>query len=147
MRRHLRLLIQYFSQYSKVRMAYKGDFFIAIISSLMATILGFGFILVLFSKIPLLQDWSFYEVLFLYGFSLLPLGFFNVLSWNPYDFSNIYVIQGRFDRVLLRPVSSLFQILFEKFRLESLQEVVIGLAVVGFCSHRLGLLWEVIDIV
>ena len=121
MRRHLRLLIQYFSQYSKVRMAYKGDFFIAIISSLMATILGFGFILVLFSKIPLLQDWSFYEVLFLYGFSLLPLGFFNVLSWNLYDFSNIYVIQGRFDRVLLRPVSSLFQILFEKFRLESLQ--------------------------
>ncbi len=145
MGRHLRLLVQYFGQYSKVRMAYKGDFFIAVIASLTATILGFGFMLVLFSKIPRLQDWSFYEVLFLYGFSLLPLGFFNVLSWNLYDFSNIYVIQGRFDRVLLRPVSSLFQILFEKFRLESLQEVVTGLAVVALCSTRLGLVWEASD--
>lgn len=145
MGRHLRLLVQYFGQYSKVRMAYKGDFFIAVITSLTATILGFGFMLVLFSKIPRLQDWSFYEVLFLYGFSLLPLGFFNVLSWNLYDFSNIYVIQGRFDRVLLRPVSSLFQILFEKFRLESLQEVVTGLAVVALCSTRLGLVWQISD--
>ena len=102
MKRHLRLLIQYFAQYSKVRLAYKADFFIAFATSMTATLLGFGFMLVLFTKIPSLQGWSFYEVLFLYGFSLIPLGFFNVLSWNLYDFSNLYIIQGRFDRVLLR---------------------------------------------
>ena len=104
MKRHLRLLIQYFAQYSMVRLAYKADFFIAFATSMTATILGFGFMLVLFTKIPSLQGWSFYEVMFLYGFSLIPLGFFNVLSWNLHDFSNLYIIQGRFDRVLLRPV-------------------------------------------
>ncbi len=139
MKRHLRLFVLYFAQYAKVRLAYKADFLIAFFSSMAATVLGFGFVLVLFTKIPHLQDWSFNEVMFLYGFSLIPLGFFNVISWNLYDFSELYIIEGRFDRVLLRPVSTLFQVIFEKFRLESLQEVVTGAAVVGLCVRRLHL--------
>ena len=146
MKRHLRLLGQYFVQYCKVRLAYRADFFVAFFTSMTATVLGFGFILVLFSKIPRLQGWSFYEVLFLYGFSLIPLGFFNVLSWNLYDFSNLYIIQGRFDRILLRPVNSMFQILFEKFRIESLQEAVTGTAVVWLCSRELDIGWEAADV-
>jgi len=139
MKRHFRLFVRYFAQYAKVRLAYKADFIIAFFSSMAATVLGFGFVLVLFSKIPRLQDWSFNEVMFLYGFSLIPLGFFNVVSWNLYDFSEIYVIEGKFDRVLLRPVATLFQVIFEKFRLESLQEVATGIVVVVICAHRLHL--------
>jgi ABC-2 type transport system permease protein len=135
----LRLFLLYFAQYAKVRLAYKADFLIAFFSSMTATVLAFGFVLVLFSKIPRLQDWSFNEVMFLYGFSLIPLGFFNVVSWNLYEFGEIYVIEGKFDRVLLRPVSTLFQVIFEKFRLESLQEVVTGCVVVGVCVRRLHL--------
>ena len=134
MKRHINLLAQYFAQYAKVRLAYKADFIIAFFSSMAATVLGFGFVLVLFTKIPRLQDWSFNEVMFLYGFSLIPLGFFNVISWNLYDFSELYIVEGKFDRVLLRPVSTLFQVVFEKFRLESLQEVVTGAAVVSSAS-------------
>ena len=144
-KRHLRLLLQYFAQYAKVRLAYKADFIIAFFSSMAATVLGFGFVLVLFSKIPRLQDWSFNEVMFLYGFSLIPLGFFNVISWNLYDFSELYIIEGKFDRVLLRPVATLFQVVFEKFRLESLQEVVTGVAVVALCVHRLHLVLKIPD--
>ncbi len=145
MKRHLKLFLFYFAQYAKVRLAYKGDFFIAFFSSMAATVLGFGFVLVLFSKIPRLQDWSFYEVFFLYGFSLIPLGFFNVVSWNLYEFGDLYIIQGRFDRILLRPVDTLFQVIFEKFRIESLQEVVTGLVVVAICFRRLHLQWRLTD--
>ena len=145
MKRHVRLLVQYFAQYAKVRLAYKADFIIAFFSSMAATVLGFGFVLVLFTKIPRLQDWSFNEILFLYGFSLIPLGFFNVISWNLYDFSELYIVEGKFDRVLLRPVATLFQVVFEKFRLESLQEVATGLFVVALCIHRLHLVMRVPD--
>ena len=51
-----------------------------------------------------MKGWSFEEMVFLYGFSLIPLGIFNVLSWNLYMFPDRYLIEGRFDRVLLRPV-------------------------------------------
>ncbi len=135
----------YLAQYTKVRLAYKADFLIAFFSSMAATVLGFGFVLVLFSKIPKLQDWSFYEILFLYGFSLIPLGFFNVVSWNLYEFGDIYIIQGRFDRILLRPVDTLFQVVFEKFRLESLQEVVTGTLVIWICVRHLRLVWGALD--
>jgi viologen exporter family transport system permease protein len=146
MKRHLRLFLLYFAQYAKVRLAYKADFIIAFFSSMAATVLGFGFVLVLFTKIPKLQDWSFYEILFLYGFSLIPLGFFNVVSWNLYEFGDIYIIEGRFDRILLRPVDTLFQVLFEKFRLESLQEVATGIGVVAISARHLHLSWGATDL-
>ena len=145
MKRHLRLFTLYFAQYAKVRLAYKADFIIAFFSSMAATVLGFGFVLVLFTKIPKLQDWSFYEILFLYGFSLLPLGFFNVVSWNLYEFGDIYIIEGRFDRIMLRPVHTLFQVLFEKFRLESLQEVATGVLVVGIAARKLNIAFGPVD--
>jgi ABC-2 type transport system permease protein len=144
-KRHLGLFGLYFAQYTKVRLAYKADFIIAFFSSMAATVLGFGFVLVLFTKIPKLQDWSFYEILFLYGFSLIPLGFFNVVSWNLYEFGDIYMIEGRFDRIMLRPVDTLFQVLFEKFRLESLQEVATGLLVVGISARKLNIAWGPVD--
>jgi ABC-2 type transport system permease protein len=147
MKRHFSLFLQYFAQYAKVRMAYKGDFFIAVGTSFIATILGFGFVLVLFSKIPNLKGWTFYELLFLYGFSLIPLGFFNVLSLNLYQFGETYIIQGKFDRILLRPIHSLFQVLFETFRLESMQEIFTGVVVVGYCSHKMHLVWSVTDLI
>ena len=75
---------------------------------------------------PAVKGWKFEEMVFLYGFSLIPLGIFNVFSWNLYLFADRYLIEGRFDRVLLRPVSSVFQILFESFRLESVQETLDG---------------------
>jgi viologen exporter family transport system permease protein len=145
MKRHLRLFLLYFAQYAKVRLAYKADFIIAFFSSMAATVLGFGFVLVLFTKIPKLQDWSFYEILFLYGFSLIPLGLFNVVSWNLYEFGDIYIIEGRFDRIMLRPVDTLFQVLFEKFRLESLQEVATGVLVVSISARKLHLSWPAGD--
>lgn len=141
MKRHLRLFLLYFGQYAKVRLAYKADFIIAFFSSMSATVFAFGFVLVLFTKIPKLQDWTFYEILFLYGFSLIPLGFFNVISWNLYEFGDLYIIEGRFDRLLLRPIHTLFQVLFEKFRLESLQEVVTGAVVVAVAVRHLNIAW------
>lgn len=146
MKRHFDLFFAYLTQYAKVRLSYRADFFIGLATSVTATIFAFGFLLVLFSKIPRLADWSFEQALFLYGFSLIPYGLFNVISLNLYDFGNSYVIEGKFDRVLLRPVSSLFQVIFEAFRIESLHEVVIGLVAIGIASQRMGLDWGVLDV-
>ena len=130
--RHAALFAEYFTQYLKVRVSYRGDFAIGVATSMAATIFALGFVLVLFSKVPRLADWSFNEVLFLYGFSLIPFGLYNILSVNLYEFGNEYIMEGKFDRVLIRPVASLFQVLFENFRIESFQEILVGLVVVGW---------------
>jgi ABC-2 type transport system permease protein len=135
----LGILWQYFGQYAKTRMAYKADFIIASFANILATVAGYGFVLVLFSRIPQLKGWKFEEVLFIYGFSLLPMGLFNIVSLNLYEFGEIYIVEGKFDRILLRPVHSLFQIIFENFRLESLQEIFTGLVAVLYCAGKLGI--------
>jgi ABC-2 type transport system permease protein len=144
-RRHLELLAAYFTQYAKVRVSYRADFLIGLATSLAATLFALGFVFVLFGKIPRLAGWRFEEVLFLYGFSLIPYGLFNVLSLNLYEFGSTYIMEGKFDRVLLRPIGSLFQVLFENFRIESLHEAFTGLLVVAWASRRLGIHWNLLD--
>jgi ABC-2 type transport system permease protein len=146
LRRHAVLLGAYFTQYAKVRMSYRADFFISLATSVSATVFSLGFVYVLFQRVPYLADWRWEEVMFLYGFSLIPFGLFNVLSLNLYEFGNAYIIEGKFDRVLLRPISSLFQVLFETFRIESLHEVVAGAVVVTWAAHRLSYHWNLVDI-
>jgi ABC-2 type transport system permease protein len=145
-RRYSLLFFDYFTQYAKVRIGYRGDFFISLTASFAATVFGLFFVVVLFQKVPQLAGWRFEEVLFLYGFSLIPYGIFNVISTNLYDFGNTYIIEGKFDRILLRPISSLFQILFETFRIESLQEVATGIFCMAWASLRLHTVWTPLKI-
>jgi viologen exporter family transport system permease protein len=140
-RRHLSLLIEYFSQYAKVRVSYRGDFFISLATSFAATVFSLGFVVVLFQKVPQLAGWTLPEVVFLWGFTQIPYGLFNVISMNLYDFGNNYIIEGKFDRVLLRPVSSLFQVLFETFRIESMQEIATGTFCMWWATRRLHIPW------
>ncbi|HSS45239.1 MAG TPA: ABC-2 family transporter protein [Thermoanaerobaculia bacterium] len=145
--RHLRLFGMYFSQYAKARLEYRVDFFSSVAASFLGTAASFGFLLIVFSRVPAVKGWKFEEMVFLYGFSLVPLGLFNVLSWNLYLFADRYLIEGRFDRVLLRPVSPIFQVLFESFRLESFQETATGLFAVAWAVRRLGLSFGFLEIV
>ncbi|MGH9776444.1 MAG: ABC transporter permease [Candidatus Acidiferrales bacterium] len=147
MRRYIQLLGEYFAQYAKVRVSYRGDFLISLGTSFAATIFSLAFVLVLFSKAPSLGGWSRDEEIFLYGFSLIPFGLYNILSLNIYEFGNSYIIEGKFDRVLLRPIAALFQVLFEAFRLESLQEVATGVFCVVWAARRLHLQWTAADAV
>jgi len=147
MHRHLRLFGMYFSQYAKARLEYRADFFSSVAASFLGTAASFGFLLIVFSRVPAVKGWTFAEMVFLYGFSLVPLGLFNVLSWNLYLFSDRYLIEGRFDRVLLRPVSPIFQVLFESFRLESLQETATGLFAVAWAVRKLGLSFGVLEVI
>lgn len=146
LRRHAALLGAYFSQYSKVRISYRADFFISLATSLAATIFSLGFVWALFQRVPRLANWRWEEVMFLYGFSLIPFGLFNVLSLNLYEFGATYIMEGKFDRVLLRPISSLFQVLFEVFRIESFHEVLTGVIIIAWASRRLGYHWSALDV-
>ncbi len=147
MRKLLTVFWHYLGQYAKMRLAYKADFFVALLTGIVATAAGYGFVFVLFHRIPHLKGWSFDEVLFIYGFSLIPMGLFNIVSLNLYEFGESYIVEGKFDRVLLRPIYSLFQVLFENFRLESLQEMLIGSLVVAYCSVRLGIPWTMANMI
>ncbi len=139
MRRYLDLFGQYFVQYAKVRLSYRMDFLISVLTMTLATACSLAAVVLIFSRAPRIAGWSFHEILFLYGFSLLPFSLFNMVSINLYYFSDAYIVMGKFDQVLVRPLSSLFQVLFEKFRLEAVGDTVLGLVIVTMSARALGL--------
>jgi ABC-2 type transport system permease protein len=129
----------YFTQFIKMRLAYRMDFFVDTLAVSFSLVIQLAVLSTLFSKVKALEGWSFEQVLFIYAFSLLPLGLFNIVSVNLYRFSDQYIIQGKFDRVLLRPVSTLAQVIFESFNVSGLNEILLGIALMAYSGVKLGL--------
>lgn len=136
----------YFAQFLKMRLAYRMDFIVDTLAVSFSLVIQLSVLSVLFSKIRSLDGWSFEQVLFIYGFSLLPLGMFNLISVNFYGFADKYIIGGKFDRVLLRPVNTLLQVIFESFNVSGLNEIILGLAVMIYAGMKLQLTVGVVDI-
>ena len=145
-RRQGAIIAAYFAQFLKTRMAYRVDFIIDLTANLFSLGVQLTVLTVIFGKIDALQGWTYEQVLFIYGFSLLPLGLFNLVSVNLYRFSEEYIIEGNFDRVLLRPVNSLAQVMFSSFGINGLNELVLGSAVMIYAGSRMGLSLGVADV-
>ncbi len=129
----------YFAQFVKMRLAYRMDFFVDTLAVSFSMVIQLAVLSTLFSKVKALDGWSFEQVLFIYAFSLLPLGLFNLVSVNLYRFSDQYIIQGKFDRVLLRPVGTLAQVIFESFNVSGLNEILLGIVMMTYAGMKLGL--------
>ncbi len=140
-----RIFSAYFAQFLKMRLAYRMDFVVDTLAVSFSMAIQMAVLSVLFTKIRALDGWSFEEVLFIYGFSLLPLGLFNLISINFYGFAENYIIGGKFDRVLLRPVNTLMQVIFESFNVSGLNEILLGAVVMVYAGMKLGLAFGVVD--
>lgn len=142
---HLKLLMEYFKQYMKTRMAYRGDFLVQFISNLFSQALNLVFVLVVFQHTQSLHGWAQYEVIFIYGYFLIPWAIFSSF-FNLWSFNDRYIIKGELDRVLTRPVHSLVQVIMETMTPESLVGVLTGAIVMGIAGWQLALTWSWIDL-
>lgn len=132
----------YSKQYLKKLLAYRGDFFAQFFADLMSQIMSLVLILVIFRQIPRLNGWNEGEMLFLYGFFLLPYALFNVFFSNFFEVPRRYILQGELDRVLVRPAPSLFQVMLEQIELESALSLVSGFLVLLYGAKTAGLDWS-----
>ena len=146
LRRQSGIFAAYFAQFLKVRLAYRVDFAVDLFANLVQAGVQLVILAVLFARVPSLRGWTYEQVLFIYGFSLLPLGLFNIVSINLYRFGERYVIEGHFDRVLLRPINPLAQIMFEEFNIAGVNEIAVGIGVMAHAGARLGLAWNPLDL-
>lgn len=146
LRRDLSIYGAYFARFLKARMAYRADFFADVFATALGTAASLLFVFILFVPIDRIASWQRDEILFIYGLALIPYGLFSTVSWNLYDFGDQYIIQGNFDRVLLRPLNSFLQVAFESFRVHSLTDSVIGMFVVIAAARSLGLSFSAVDV-
>jgi len=143
-----RIYFHYFLQFLKSRMEYKADFFASLVANVFVSASGLLFVIFLMDGevVKSLQGWSRDEVLFINGYSFIAMAFFGMFARNLYRFGDRYVIQGEFDRVLLRPLNSVCQVLFESFNLESLGSLAVGIGLIVYTSGQLQIDIGILDI-
>ncbi|MCQ6275470.1 ABC-2 family transporter protein [Bacillus sp. V3B] len=142
---YVSMFFQYASQYLKTRLTYRTDTVIEILSDLLSQAVNLIFILVVFGHTSFLGGWNREEIIFIYGFFLVPYALFSAF-FNIWDFNERYIVKGEMDRVLTRPIHSLFQIIMERMELESLFGVITGLVVMGYAGMNLGLTFAWYDV-
>ena len=77
---YMGLIWEYLKNYMKTRLTYRADFWVEIISDLLFQATNLIFIFVVFRHTDNLGGWSEAEVLFVYGYFMVPYGILAVLS-------------------------------------------------------------------
>lgn len=126
MKRYMKLYLKFLQQYIKTLIEYRADFILGLVGFVLVQFVGVIFIQLIFNSIPTLQGWNFYEILFIYGFAQIPRGIDHVFTDYLWIFSWKTIVQGEFDKYLVRPLNPLFQVISEKFQPDGFGEIIIG---------------------
>lgn len=138
---YMGLIWEYLKNYMKTRLTYRADFWVEIVSDLLFQATNLIFIFVVFRHTDNLGGWSEAEVLFVYGYFMVPYGIFSCFI-NLWGFSERYIVKGEMDRILTRPAHNLFQILLENVDPPSLVGSFIGLIIMIISGAEMGLVLE-----
>lgn len=145
-KRMLRMHKIFVAQELKRMMEYKGDFIVGIIGFLFAQCTNMLFLWIIFRQIPSLMGWTLNQVVFIYGFSLIPKGIDHLLFDNLWAIGHWTVRKGDFDKYLTRPVNTLFHVMVERLQIDALGELIIGIALICITLPSVAIQWSLLKI-
>lgn len=136
--RGLRLYIKFIRKIFKSRFMYLGDFVISFVLNLISNLYSFIFIGIIFSNVTALGEWTFYEILLIYGINSICRGIFCTFFGELDLLSDEYILDGKLDNILLRPVSPIFLLLSSNIYEENLTDIFLGILYLIFCFGNIG---------
>jgi len=124
--------------------AYRANFYLNLMYSLLNLATGVLGVAVLFNQVQTVNGWDFNGTLALLGVYLTVGALRNLVIGPSLDAlagMDGEVWSGRLDFTLIRPVDTQFLTSFRKWRLFSLFDMGLGLGVLGIASARIGIGW------
>lgn len=122
------------------QMRYKLSFLLLVVGSALNVLVDLAEILVLFRFVRTLAGWTLPEVALLYGFSSFSFALAEALAMG-FDSFHRNIVQGSFDRVLVRPLGAFFQTFASDLGVRRTGRIVQGLLVLGVAAGSLGIAW------
>ena len=126
LKRYTRLYKVFIAQFFKSLVQSKSDFLIGLFGFFFTQITGIAFLYLVFEKIDVLGDWSLEQLIFIYGFAQIPRGIDHLFTDNIWLVAWRLVVNGKFDRYMLRPMNLFLQVIFEKLQPDALGELLVG---------------------
>lgn len=131
----------FFKNRIKILMEYRMNFLIGATSTIMMQGAGLLAVWVIMSQIPNLNGWTLPQVLLIYGLITLSKSINHMFADNLWTLGRDYVRTGQFDRFMVRPVDPLFHLLADRFCHDGIGNFLVGAALVGIATARLGVVW------
>lgn len=135
---YTKIYFRIIAQDIKSKMSYRADFIISTIGMIATNIAGFIAFLIMFGKFPSINGWSYYEILFLYGFSLISITPTQCLLDNNWSLRR-YVYDGDFVKYCFRPINLWFYYVSEVFDVKGLGQLGFGIGTLIYAWIKLSL--------
>lgn len=135
-KRYVRLYRVLIGQFFKVILQSKVDFLMGLFGFFLSQFMGIAFLYLVFEQIPSLQGWTLDQLIFIYGFAQIPRGIDHLFTDNIWLVAWRLVLNGNFDRYMLRPMNVFFQVISEKLQPDALGELLIGSILVIRCMVK-----------
>lgn len=124
----------------KIKLEYPSDFILQLLAVTIRQGVWLAFISVLFTNLPHIKGWGYWDIIFLYGLATIPLGLNELFldgSWElPYLIRN-----GEFDKVLIRPFNPIFQVFSHANNIHGLGNVAVGMVAMVWAAPHLHTNW------
>lgn len=135
---YLRIYKKILAQDLKSKMSYRADFFISTIGMILTNVAGFVSFWIMFQNFPSVMGWTYNEMLFLYGFSLISLTPVQCLFDNNWSL-RFYVYSGDFIKYCFRPINLFFYYMSEVFDIKGIGQFLFGFGTLIYAWNKLGL--------
>lgn len=129
----LRLYLRYASLSVRAQLAYRATFVTKTLGHLLSTGIEFLGLWALFARFGAIESWTLADVALLYGITEIAFAI-NAAVSRGFDRFHAMLKAGDFDRLLLRPRSTILQLLGQELHLMRVGRLAQGLAVLGWAG-------------
>lgn len=124
-------------------MEYRYSFFMQLLIQIFSHLINYLGIWVLLSRFHRVQDWSYFEVMFLYNLNLCSYGLAGFFLWSPMRQLGRMVQQGTFDGILVYPLNSLLHLAARHFNAAFLGHLALSGVIFTVCLGKLSIDWTI----
>lgn len=122
---NLRIYLLLQTVHLRTALTYEADFWIGVVGVALTQSAGIIFVWTIFQHIPTVAGWSLWEVALLYALVVIPRGLVELLCDGVWYLRSL-VNRGEFDRLLVRPISPLLQLVTQFSSIHGLGSVLLG---------------------
>lgn len=138
-KRHLKVYWMYFRQYWKSRLVYKTDFVLGFTAQAISLTMALAFLTLIFTRVENINGWTFNEMLLLAGIGGFVMNLHHVFLFNIYRLGETFVVRGKLDRLLVRPLNPLFQIYADDVSDNNVSKLLVNMALIVYAGSQLAL--------
>ena len=136
----LRMWFVYAGASIRGQMQYRVSFVLGVVGQFLATVIEFVAVWTLFDRFGALEDWTLSEVALFYGVAHMAIAIADLLG-KGFDHAGGLIRMGTLDRLLLRPRTTVLQLLGYEFTLRRLGRLAQGALVFAWALGNVEVAW------